>query len=255
MKNPRMKRLFTFWLACTAFAIAAEQPPPPYHGTIFIDPDIITEEDPSTCQELVAVGRSVRRMFDRRTDRMEEVDAHVFRASYRDTAKTIDVVVNPEFGSEEAARVQAAKFAKVVGRLPKCLRRDVDEIWIQGGKELFGGGNRSLLIHVGQSAEYERDGILEETLVHEACHTSLDGMHAEAPDWLKAQKEDPRFISNYARDNPLREDIAESFLPWLALRHRRERISDDMAATIEAAIPARIRYFDAANFNLSPLPK
>jgi hypothetical protein len=246
-----MKRLLACWLACSACAAAAEKPP--YHGTIFIDPDIITKDDPSTFQELAGIGRSVRRMFDRRTDRMEEVNAHVFRAKYRDAEKTIDVCVNPEFGSEEAARVHALKFATEVGRLPKCLRRDVDEIWIHGGHQLFGGGNRSLLIHVEQSDEYERDGILEETLVHEACHTSLDDPHATAADWLTAQKQDAGFISNYARDNPLREDIAESFLPWLALRHRRERISSEMAASIEAAMPARIRYFNAAGFDLSPM--
>ena len=34
------------------------------------------------------------------------------------------------------------------------------------------------------------------------------------------------FISEYARDHPDREDIAESFLPYLAVRYRPERLTD-----------------------------
>ena len=53
------------------------------------------------------------------------------------------------------------------------------------------------------------------------------------------------FISTYARDNPQREDIAESVLPWLAVRYRPERISSTLAAIIVQAIPNRLAYFDA----------
>jgi hypothetical protein len=81
-----------------------------------------------------------------------------------------------------------------------------------------------VLIHTGQAASYTADGFLEEALVHEASHTSLDGDHAAAPGWLAAQDSDPTFISNYARDNPTREDVAESFLPWLAARRLADRL-------------------------------
>ena len=38
----------------------------------------------------------------------------------------------------------------------------------------------------------------------------MDGPHAASAGWLAAQAADPEFISTYARDNPTREDIAES---------------------------------------------
>ena len=38
----------------------------------------------------------------------------------------------------------------------------------------FGGGNDDLLIHTGQGDAYIADGNLDETFLHEACHTSLD---------------------------------------------------------------------------------
>ena len=57
----------------------------------------------------------------------------------------------------------------------------------------------------------------------------------------------------YAKDNPEREDIAESYLPYLAIRYRPERISKSLKEKIEKAIPNRIRYFDNKNFNMYPM--
>lgn len=76
---------------------------------------------------------------------------------------------------------------------------------------------------------------------------------AAAPGWLAAQAADGNFISTYARDNPDREDIAESFLPYLAARHRADRISEELARTIGTTIPNRMRYFDALDLDLYPL--
>ena len=121
------------------------------------------------------------------------------------------------------------------------------------GYEPFGGGNNNLLIHVGQADLYLQDGILEETFVHEAAHTSLDAAHASAPAWLAAQSADPTFISTYALDFPRREDIAESFLPYLAIRYRPDRISLSLADTIMQTMPSRIAYFDNQSFDMHPI--
>ena len=40
---------------------------PPYGGTIFIDPDIITPDDPTTFVSLTYAGTGVREMYDRRS--------------------------------------------------------------------------------------------------------------------------------------------------------------------------------------------
>lgn len=246
--NPRILSLIAASFSVCGM-LSAE---PPFAGTIFIDPDIITKEDPSAFVKMRYEGRAVRNMFDRRTNRFSDVKAHIFIARFSDS-KDIEVQVNPEFGGRDKARVHALKFSKVIGRIPKCLRKDVDTVWIHDGMQPFGGGNRNLLIHVQQSKDYETDGILEETLVHEAAHTSLDELHATAKGWITAQKADPEFISTYARDNPTREDIAESFLPYLAIRYRRERVSDELANQITAAIPARIRYFDRQKLDVAPV--
>jgi hypothetical protein len=64
--------------------------------------------------------------------------------------------------------------------LSTTLRKNIHEVTIHKGNMPFGGGTNGLLIHTERSAEYENDGILEETLIHEASHTSLDPTHATA---------------------------------------------------------------------------
>jgi len=226
--------------------------PPPFGGTIFIDPDIITSSDPTTYESLSAAGQGSRTMFDRRVSGWITVDAYLFNASY-DDGLTVEVQVNPEFGGAAAALAEAEKYAEVIGRLPTALRADVETVWIHRGTEPFGGGNNNLLIHVGQADLYEADGILEETFVHEAAHTSLDAAHASAPGWLAAQAADARFISTYAQDFPSREDIAESFVPYLAVRYRSDRISTSLANTILATMPNRIAYLDGQSFDMYPI--
>ena len=133
------------------------------------------------------------------------------------------------------------------------MRLDVETVWIHKGNKPFGGGNNNLLIHTGQAADYISAGILEETLVHEAAHTSLDGQHATSHGWLNAQTADNQFVSQYAQDNPTREDIAETFLVYLAARHRNDRIEEEMRQTILESVAHRVAYFEQQGFNLFPL--
>ncbi len=236
-------------LLATATCMAQQ---PPYSGTIFIDPDIITPTDSSAYQSVTYTGQGMRTVYDRRVSNWVTINAYLFDVVWND-GLTSEAQINPEFGSVAAATVEAEKYAWSIGQLPTCLRVDVDEIWIHLGTEPFGGGNNSILIHTGQSTIYEADGILEETLVHEACHTSLDARHAASAGWLNAQNLDPTFISTYARDHPTREDIAESFLTWLMVRHRRDSISQQDYDAITMAIPNRLAYFDSIPCDLFPM--
>lgn len=224
----------------------------PYNGTIFIDPDIITDSDPSTLASVTYTGQGMVTVYDRRPPGWVTINAYLFDVVWNDGLTSV-AMVNPEFGSEAAAAVEAETYAHAIGKLPTCLREDVDEIWIHQGVNPFGGGNNSILIHTGQSALYIADGILEETLVHEASHTSLDATHAAAPGWLAAQADDPNFISTYAAANPTTEDVAESYLTWLAVRYRASRISVTNYNLITQTIPNRLAYFDAMPCELYPI--
>lgn len=187
-------------------------------------------------------------MFDRRTASFETFNAHLFNARYG-AATTVEIQVNPEF-DVDAARGFAMLYGEAIGRLPAFYFADLETVWIHDGEELAGGGNNNILIHTVQGERYMADGILEELLLHEGAHTSLDSRHADNPAWLEAQRADGTFLSTYAQDNPSREDIAESIGPWLAVRFFRDRIDPDLAVLIETTIPNRLRYLDCAG--LSP---
>jgi len=225
---------------------------PPYSGTIFLDQDILTSADPTALLSITYEGEGRRLMFDRRVDSFITVNAFLFNAEYVE-GRTVEVQVNSEFGSVNSAKLEADFYSEAVGRLPAVLRNDLETLWIHKGLEPFGGGNNNILIHTGQAALYLKDGILEETLVHEAAHTSLDATHALAPAWLSAQNEDNTYISTYARDHSTREDIAETFLVYLAVRYKSDRISTSLKQTILETIPNRINYFDGHSFNMYPI--
>ena len=261
-----------------SFACAGPDPAlegPPFRGTAYIDPDLIVASDPSALRSLGYAGRGVRTMFDRRLDAFVDVDAYLFDAGF-DGGALVEVQVNPEFGDADLAERHAAFYARAIGQLPSGLRTRVETVWIHRGDMPFGGGNDNILIHVGRAADYLRRGVLEEILMHEAAHTSLDPPYAAADAWLAAQAADgrchpcarltgawtgsrvariapPGFISDYARDHPGREDVAESFGPFFAVRHRRERISRGMTRTIEATMPNRIEFFDRLDIDMHPV--
>jgi hypothetical protein len=252
--------MFKMCIVLAAFAIlfatrsitSADDSKPPYHGTIFINGNIVTEEDRSVFERIESKNSAKRRMFDRRVNKFIENEPFLFDAFYED-GLMIEIQVNSEFESPERAAKLAEEYAIEFGRLPKCLRTNVRTSWIHAGKQLFGGGNENLLIHIDQAAEYRRQGILEETLIHEATHTSLDPLYARHPDWIKAQQSDPTAISTYAKDHPNREDLAETFLLWFAVRHRRDRLTPEQTETIERSIPARLVFLDSLQLDLSPL--
>jgi len=250
-----MKQLLLFFVL-VFYSFSEAHSRPPYDGTIFYFKDVINSKDPSSFQEIVYVGQDNRTMFDRRKNDWISNNAYLFNASY-DDGLTIEIQVNSEFTDNKASEY-ASQYAKVIGQLPTVLRKDVQTVWIHKGDKPFGGGNQNLLIHINQGKKYIADGILEETLVHEASHTSLNWPgssldHGKTKGWLAAQKADDEFISTYAKDNPIREDIAESFLTWIVVRHRSDRVSESHVKKILKAIPNRIKYFDEQEFDMYPL--
>jgi hypothetical protein len=239
-------------VACHGPFVAVARPAsdPPFSGTSFIDPNMLTDADPSSLVSLTYTGRAQRTMFDRRTNSFNPVNAHVFDARFGTTVH-VEVQVNPEFTAQQA-ETEARFYATAVGRLPAFLFRDLRTMWIHAGHFPFGGGNENLLIHTAQGTDYVRDGVLEEILLHESTHTSMDAYHATTARWQEAQRADGVALSTYARDNPQREDLAETLGPYLALRFWRDRIPAATAAAIQRAIPNRITYLDCLGLSADP---
>lgn len=225
---------------------------PPFKGTIFVNSEIITSKDKTTYVKNEYYTTALRKMYDRRVSDWIRIKPIIFKSYYYDS-NIIEFQVNPEFGSIENAKSQVDLFAPEIGRLPIVLRRYIKTVWIHKGLKPFGGGNENILIHTDWfEKHYKSQGILEETLFHEASHTSLDSLHANKLAWIDAQNKDNNFISEYAKEFPNREDIAESYLLYFALKHKREKLSDITIKKIENTIPNRIKYFENQNFEVYP---
>ena len=115
---------------------------PPYSGTVFVDPDILITDDPSTFVQAVSTGSGSRQMFDRRVGKVLTLNALLFDAYYTDGSK-VEVQVNPEFDLTEATR-KAAFYGHAIGQLPLALRVYLETVTLtprgimaNGWKRLF----------------------------------------------------------------------------------------------------------------------
>jgi hypothetical protein len=224
---------------------------PPFAGTIFITPDIIQDTDPTSFVSLNYVGQSDRKMLDRRSDKFITYNAHLYIASF-DDGVALEIQVNPEFPIDEATN-EAEKYSIVVGQIPYTLRKALTDVSIHAGDAPFSGDDKNIVIHTIQGEEYISEGILAETLIHETVHAVLDEDHKRATAWANAQQQDLGFISTYAQNNPFREDLAESFVPYLAVRYKSDRISLKLKETITSTMQHRINYFEGLDIEIYPM--
>ncbi len=210
---------------------------PPYSGTVFLDADIITPDDPTSFIDLEINAESA------------EEESYHYTAIFSDTANV--ELLTYGFSDEPSAREVALKVAKAVGSIPASMKPGLKQINIH-----FGDGRANANASLGlinlQSLSSSFINYLEELLAHEAAHISLDNRYRASSDWQYAQTIDPTFISNYAQSRSGTEDIAESVVPYLAYRYRPQRISKADYASILKAMPARIAFFDRELGNLAP---
>ena len=186
---------------------------PPFQGTIFVTPNVLGPEDPTSLQSVTYLGRGVRVIYDRRPDAWITVNAYLFSVRYE--GADLEFQVNPEFGSREEAQTEVDTYAAAFGRLPAVFLSRAQKVQINAGYGDFAGSwhDRSFIIHTNQGKVSIREGYIEEVLIHEGAHISLEGAHASSAGWRAAQTKDGVFISAYARNYPDREDFAESILP------------------------------------------
>ena len=175
------------------------------------------------------------------------VDVWLFDARCDGGANNFEIQVHPDFTKADAESA-AEKYGTAAGRLPKVLRSGIGAatgirmLSIYKGRHNWHASSAlgGISIYTGGKTDN-----YEEVLVHEAVHASLDRKIESDRKWKAAQKADGAFVSPYAEMYPKREDVAESFLAWLAARFRPSKISPAWETAILETIPNRIAYFDA----------
>lgn len=227
---------------------------PPMRGTPWANRHILGPADSTSLRSVTFAGRGTRTVFDRRFNLWIPVYAYLFDAQF--VERDVEFRVNPEFADVAAARAEVDKFAPALGRLPAVFFSNLGAVAINAGAGAWGGSSHdgSIVIHVHDQTTPDaiRGRFLEEVFLHEAAHISLDPAHRDSPDWLAAQDADGVFISDYARDHPDREDIAESILMYFAVRYHPRRLSPEDRWAILTAIPNRLAYFEEQGLDMSP---
>ena len=244
---------------------AAEHIAPPFNATLWrLRGELITDADPTSFRRAEYTGEHERHMLiasDTGSCCLRSYEmAHVFDVEFRD--RRVEFQVHSDTGSSEEARALVDVYAPIFGRLPWALRQHVREIELHGQDEgcccnaaFYDNPDPSAgairCKTAGTNHEAER-GFMEEIFMHEAVHVSLDPDHRLAAGWLEAQQSDPTFISDYARDRPRHEDLAETFSAWFAVRFRPDRITADQQQKILDAVPGRLAYLDRQGFDMAP---
>ena len=247
---------------------------------------IINSKDPSTLQKIIYIGEEKRNMREPMTVREDKSRSFLFKATpyvfdaYFENGKIFEILIYFEKEKNKGkakAESLANSYAFMIGQMPNVLLQRLDAAHIFAdieGVSNAGANDRTIDIHpVGESG-YMNENALEELFMHELVHASLDkpiyGVYKTMNkkrhknetieskklswrDWRKAVKKDKKkYINDYAKTT-IHEDLAESFIAWVALRYKSKRLPNIKIQEIENNIPNRIIFFDKQNFDMYPL--
>ena len=101
---------------------------PPFEDAPWITPDILGPSDPSSLRSVTYAGRGMRWVWDDRPEDFVTINAYLFDVQFAE--QVVEFVMNPEFGSREAARAHVDTFTPAMGRLPNLLLSGLREVWI-----------------------------------------------------------------------------------------------------------------------------
>ena len=226
---------------------------PPFEDAPWVTPDILGPSDPSSLRSVTYAGRGMRWVWDDRPEDFVTINAYLFDVQFAE--QVVEFVMNPEFGSREAARPHVDTFTPAMGRLPNLLLSGLRAVWVNAVLYGFAANSTYGSLSLGTD-EATRDavsgGFLEEILLHEGAHVSLEMAHQHSSGWRAAQEADGTSISNYAHAHPDSEDLAESFVAYFAVKYRPEKLSAAERWAIVTAIPNRLAYLDEQGFDMSP---
>ncbi len=221
---------------------------PPFGGTVYVEADVITDNDPSTFRNVAYTDLVEDTHWDHRLEDTEDegentTDYHRFTAMFR-TGNNMQIDVNSEFGSAAKAEKVARIYAYIVGQMPALMRANMRQLVIhKTGDDWSANAEGHMTIHHGNYAGEKADGALEESMFHEGGHTTIDALVEGTWAWKRAVRADGEYISTYAKDSDGSEDVAESFLMYYAWAMRPDRLDPEDLELIEAVMPNRLKYF------------
>lgn len=238
-RRPRI-RLLALVSALSVMAVTAVAGgDPPFTSTSDTVFDIVEDADPSYFICLHYEGRALRQMWDKRLDNEFDLETFVFSIHFSDMPP-FEIVLNPEFETEQAALIEAERYGRKLGQIPLVFRHGIRRFGIHKGDEGFHAGSGKIFVYSEMSDRRISQKKLAESLLHESVHATLDSEYRLSPEWVSAQQQDNAFLTRYAASSPEREDLAETALFAYALLRHPGRIPPVDSRDILARVPARI---------------
>ena len=232
---------------------------PPFLGTMWDLPDLITSSDYTVYSTSSYQGIETRMFYDKAIPDFIDYPAHIFKVNFGD-GLSVDFEIYTEFSQEEALAIKQ-KYAPLMGQLGKELRKNIKSIEFLKGEEVASAQRSddlsyaNITFHVDwlNNIVQTRPGgdRTEELFIHEAAHLSIDPYVYGQQGWTDAVNLDGNYLSNYAKDNPDSEDVAETFQAYIAVKYFPKRITSSLRDTILSVCLNRFKYFDSLNLDLS----
>lgn len=210
--------------------------------------DLITTDDPSAFVCAAYLGQGPEEFLPASKDGGYErvQDAYLYRAKFSD-GTVIDMRVHSEIGSQADADAELDRYLVPLGQLPTVLRRNIGRFAVRlGDNTATASQGEGMMLQAGNAAVRLADNRLEETLFHESVHTSLDSTYSyqRSQEWMDAQAADSQWLTEYGRENPDSEDLAETALYALAVLHHPQRLPAGMADEVSNRIPNRLKFIE-----------
>ncbi|MEL7338936.1 MAG: hypothetical protein AAGM67_00515 [Bacteroidota bacterium] len=223
--------------------ISVEVPPLFPNSIVSTEIDFIRSTDPDAFVELVYIGREDKEMPDKRSDDLFDINTFVFEASFTN-GKKVEIWAHSDFGSIMAAQEYAEKLCGRLGKLPEFMRDVLKHVVIHKGDEgAFAEKDAQFFVLYSDNMDLRiSNNDLEETVFHETVHVALDLPYATSESWLKAQNKDRSFITEYAQDYPMREDLAETAIFVYTLQRYPSRLSVEIEEWMATNIPHRLAF-------------
>jgi hypothetical protein len=182
-------------------------------------------------------------------------NAYVFRSTFSNTGP-VEVWAHSSFGSVANAQPYVQLLADAMGKLPEFAREELDHVVLHTGDGNFFAEEKGEGFFVGYSQRINTrvsNHDLEESVFHESMHVALETDHATSPGWIQAQQNDSGFITEYAEENPTKEDLSESALFAYAVVNHPGRLPAQVETAVWNLIPNRIEYLrQIPGFELDP---
>ena len=240
--------------ACLAlFAPAAQSQPLFPNSIVSNDLEFITASDPHVFTCLTYVGRDRREMPDKRGGDLFADGTFVFTAQFSDGTR-VGIWAHPDFGSIDRARDHVNLITEPLGKLPTVMRKNLSHVVLHTGDETaFGEDEGHFFVLYAENVKTRvRNHDIQETVFHESVHATLDADYARSSKWLKAQRADADFVTEYAANLPEREDMAESALFAYTMLKHPGRLPDDVAARVQKTMPNRLAFFRSLFIDSGP---